>query len=96
MYFQYIQIIYYYRKFESIYHNPNLGLTTKAKACRGAGQEEILGITSHAPRSVGECEGMNPHTFKGAPILGVEVPMDSQIFRKQLQGPKPIGLKRSL
>jgi len=28
-------------------------------------------VTSHAPRSVGECEGMNPHTPKGAPTLGV-------------------------
>jgi hypothetical protein len=29
-------------------------------------------------------------------MLGVGVPMDSQIFRAQLQGSKPIGLKNSL
>jgi hypothetical protein len=34
--------------------------------------------------SVGGCEGMNPHTLKWAPILGVGIPMDFQIFRKQL------------
>jgi len=31
---------------------------------------------------------MNPHTSKGASTLGVGVPMDSQVFRKQLQGSK--------
>ncbi len=39
---------------------------------------------------------MNPHTLKGTPTLGVGVPVDSQIFREQLQGPKPIGLRCSL
>jgi len=41
------------------------------------GQEGSLRITSHAPGSVGECEGRNPHTPRGAPTLGVGVPMDS-------------------
>ncbi len=45
-------------------YNPSLGLVTKAKACKGAGQKGNPGITSHAPRSVGECEGMNTHTPK--------------------------------
>jgi hypothetical protein len=44
--------------------NPGLGLATMARACKGAGQEGSLGVTSHAPRSVGECEGMNTHTPK--------------------------------
>jgi hypothetical protein len=39
---------------------------------------------------------MNPHTPKWAPTLGVEVPMDLRIFKKQLQGAKLIGLKSSL
>jgi hypothetical protein len=65
-------------------HNPNLGLTTKAKACKGAGQEGSPGVTSHAPESVGKCEWMNPHTPKWAPTLGVGVPMDFRIFRKWL------------
>jgi hypothetical protein len=58
--------------------NPNLGLMTKARACEGAGQEWTPGVTFHAPRNVGECEGMNLHTPKWAPTLGVGLPMDSQ------------------
>ncbi len=63
-------------------HNLSLGLATNVKACKGAGQEGPR-ITSHAPKSVGECEGMNPHTPKWTPTLGIEVMMDSQIFRKR-------------
>ncbi len=63
-------------------HNLSLGLATKAKACKGAGQKGSPGIASHAPGSVQECEGMKPHIPKGAPILGVGVSVDSQIFRK--------------
>jgi hypothetical protein len=44
--------------------NPSLGLTTKAKDCKSASQEGSPRVISHAPRSVGECEGMNPHTPK--------------------------------
>jgi hypothetical protein len=39
---------------------------------------------------------MNTHIPKRAPILEVEVPMDSRIFRERLQGEKPIGLSSSL
>jgi hypothetical protein len=77
-------------------HNPNLGLATKARACKGAGQEGSPGVTSHAPGSAKECEGMNPHPPKWTPILGVGVPVDSQIFRGQFQGSKFIELKSSL
>jgi hypothetical protein len=63
------------------YHNPSLGLATKAKACESAGQEWNMGVTFHAPGSVGECEGMNLHTPKWTPTLGVGVPMDFQIFK---------------
>ncbi len=45
-------------------HNPSLGLVTKARACKSAGQEGSPGATSHAPGIVGKCEGMNPHTPK--------------------------------
>jgi hypothetical protein len=45
-------------------HNLNLGLATKARACKVAGQERSLGVIFHAPRSAKECEGMNPHTPK--------------------------------
>jgi len=78
------------------YHNINLKLATKARACEGEGQEGSPGVTFHAPGSARECEGINSHTPKWAPTLGVGVPVDSQIFRKQLQGSKPIGLKSFL
>jgi hypothetical protein len=45
-------------------HNPSLGLMTKARACKGVGQEGSLQVTSHAPGNVGECEGINPHIPK--------------------------------
>jgi hypothetical protein len=31
--------------------NPSLGLTTKARGCKVAGQERDLGVISHAPES---------------------------------------------
>jgi hypothetical protein len=74
--------------------NLNLGLATKVRVYKGVGQEKSPRVASHVPESVGECERMNLHTPKGVPTLGVGVPMASQIFRKQLQGSKPIGLKR--
>jgi len=40
---------------------------TKARACKVAGQER-------KPGSEGKCEGMNPHTLKGASTLGVLSP----------------------
>jgi hypothetical protein len=60
------------------YHcrNPSLGLTTKARACKGASQEGSPRITFHALGNLGKCEGMNPHTPKWDPTLKVGVPMD--------------------
>jgi hypothetical protein len=74
----------------------SLGLVTKVRAEKGVGQKWSSGVTFHAPGNVGRCEGMNPHTPKWAPIWGVEVLMDSQIFRKWLQGSKFIGSNSSL
>jgi len=37
---------------------------TEARAYKLVGQEGSLGVTSHAPGSAKECEGMNPHTPK--------------------------------
>jgi hypothetical protein len=48
----------------NICHNPSLGLTTKVRACKVAGQEGSPGVTFHVLESVKECEGMNPHTPK--------------------------------
>ncbi len=82
--------------FDTRYHNPNLGLAIEARDCKVAGQKGSPKVTSHAPGSVGKCEGMNTHTSKGVSILGIGVPMDSQIFIKRLQGSKFSGLKNSL
>jgi len=41
--------------------NPSLGLATKAKVCKVAGQEGNW-ESQHIPGSVKKCEGMNPHT----------------------------------
>jgi hypothetical protein len=78
------------------YRNPNLGLTTKTRACKGVGKKGSLGVTSHIPKSVRECEGMNLHTPKWALTLGTRILMDSQLFRQQLQGSKLIRLEISL
>ncbi len=49
--------------------NLNLGLTTKAKACKGASWEWSSGVTFHAHGSVGKYEGMSTHTPKCTPLL---------------------------
>jgi hypothetical protein len=70
----------YSHKTKSIFHNPNLGLVSKARACESAGQEWNQGVTLHALGSVVECEGMNPHTPKWTPTLGVRALMASRIY----------------
>ncbi len=55
-----------------------------------------LGSHIHILESVGKCEGMSPRTPNWAPILGVGVQMDFQIFKEQFEGPKLIGLKSFL
>jgi hypothetical protein len=71
-----------------ICRNPSLGLATKVRVCKVAGQERSPKVTLHAPGSVGKCEGMNPRIPKGASTLGVKVSVDSRIFKEQLQGVK--------
>jgi len=66
--------------------NPNFGLATKARGCKVVSHKGSLGVMPHAPRSARECEGINPHTPKGIPILGVGVLMESRMFKEQLQG----------
>jgi hypothetical protein len=63
-------------------HDPNFGLATKARACDqskglkrcGSKMQPMSHI--HIPRTVGEFEGMNPHTRKWVPTLGIIVSMD--------------------
>ncbi len=54
-----------------------LGSQLKQRACKVAGQKGSPGVTQHAPRNVGKCEGVNPHTPEVTPILGNGVPMES-------------------
>ncbi len=70
------------KKFQIKCRNLGFGLATKAKGLQGCGPRESPGVTSHTPRSVGKCEGMNPHTPKATPTLGDGVPMES---RKSLE-----------
>jgi hypothetical protein len=65
---------YYLIVFHGCCRNLSLGLATKTRGCKVAGQEKDPRVTSHAFRSAKECEGMNPHTPKGTPMLGVGVP----------------------
>jgi hypothetical protein len=48
----------------SMSRNPNLGFATKVRGCKVTSQERDPRVTSHAPGSAKECEGMNPHTPK--------------------------------
>ncbi len=64
------------------YHDPSLGLTIKARGmemCKSKVQPESH---IHIHKSVGECEGMSPHAPKWALTLGIEILMDSQIFKE--------------
>jgi len=49
---------------------------TKVRAYKVMGQEGSLGIMPHAPRSARECEGIDPHTPKRTPTLGIGVSVD--------------------
>jgi len=62
--------------------NPRLELVTKGRAYKVVGQEGSQGVMPHAPKSARKCEGINLHTPKGTPTLGVGVPMDSRMFRE--------------
>ncbi len=68
----------------------------KARGCKVVGQEGSSGVMPHAPKSARECEGIDPHTPKGTPILGIGVLMDFRMFKERLQGSKANGLKSSL
>jgi len=77
------------------YCNLNFGLTTKARACKGVGQEWSPKVTFHTCRSAGECEKMNPQILKWAPTLGVGVPMDFQILKGDCKGQNSLDGKNN-
>jgi len=62
--------------------NLSFGPTTKAKGLQECEPREILRVTSHIPRNVGKCEGVNLHPPKATPTLGDGVSVDSQNFRE--------------
>jgi hypothetical protein len=70
------------------YRNLSFWLMTKVKACKDAGQKGIPGVTLHAPMSAKECEGMNLHTPKWTPILGVGVPNGFPSLERAIAGVK--------
>jgi hypothetical protein len=68
-------------------HNPNIRFRIKARAYKGAGQELAQKSYFMLPRSVRECEGMNPHTPKWTPTLGVPLwELESQWILESLKG----------
>jgi len=77
-------------------HVVTLTLGLRPRQDKKARQDGDPGSTSYALGSAGECERMSPHTPKATPTWGVGVSKDSWIFSEQLQGSKPINLKRSL
>jgi hypothetical protein len=79
--------------FHDYYHDLSFGLMTKTKGMERCELKVQPGSHIHIPESVGECERMSPHTPKWIPTLGVQVLMDCQIFKKQFEGSKIIGLK---
>jgi hypothetical protein len=58
-----------------------LGLQPKQRGLQSCRPKGSLGVTLHALRSVGKCEGMNPHTPKATPTLGDGVLVDFWIFK---------------
>jgi hypothetical protein len=58
--------------FDGICHNSSLELMTKARACKGVGQEWSSVVTFHAPEGVGKCEGMNPTLPSELPLWKLE------------------------
>jgi len=58
------------------YRNLSLGFATKGRGCKVVSQEGSPRVKSHAPGSARECEGIDPHTPKGTPTLGVGVLVD--------------------
>jgi hypothetical protein len=77
-------------------HDPSLGLATKPRGCKVAGQEGDLGVTLHAPRSAKSVREWTLTLPSELPLWELESRMGSRIFKAWLQGSKPIGLKSSL
>jgi hypothetical protein len=63
-----------------------LGSWPRQRLAKVRAKKRSLGVTSHAPESAKECEGMNPHTPKRTPILRIGILVDFWIFRDDWGG----------
>jgi hypothetical protein len=77
-------------------HNLSLKLATKARGLQGCRPRGRLGVTSHAPKSAKSVREWTLTLPNELPLWELESQMDSQIFRTQFQGSKPIKLNISL
>jgi len=59
-----------------------LGLRPRQGFVRLRAKKEAWESGHMLSKSARLCEGIDPHTPKGTPTLGVRVPMDFQMFRK--------------
>ncbi len=92
------QLFFDYQKNHVFIHvaTLTLGLRPKQRGLQSCGPRGSPRITTHAPRSVRKCEGMNLHTPNVTLTLGDGISVYSRIFKRQLQGSKLNGLKISL
>ncbi len=57
--------IFFHQQISITFHVTTLSLGSRPRqSLQGCGPRGSLGITSHAPGSAKECEGVNPHTPK--------------------------------
>jgi hypothetical protein len=61
--------------------NPSLGLATKARGCKVAGQEGDSGVTSHAPGSAKSVREWTLTLINELPCWELESRKDSRIFK---------------
>jgi hypothetical protein len=73
--------------------NLSLGLATKARGLQGCGSRGRPGSHFTCSREYRECEGMNLHTPKGTPMLGVGVPKGLSNFQSAIAKVKTHRLK---
>jgi hypothetical protein len=66
--------------------NPNLGLTTKARGCKVAGQDKDPKVTSHAPKSAKSVREWTVTFPNELQCWELESQMDSWIFRVACRG----------
>jgi hypothetical protein len=75
-------------------HNPSLGLTTKAKACKGMGQEWSRRVTFHDLESVGMWENVKEWTFalpSELPLWELESRWTLEFSKSDCKGQNPLN-----